>query len=48
MLNISMAKLKNTLLPVPPISLQTHFAHIAQNIESPKAMVWRQAEQSFV
>ncbi|MDO9510897.1 MAG: restriction endonuclease subunit S [Bacteroidales bacterium] len=36
MLNISMEKLRNLKIPVPPIELQTHFAQIVEKTEALK------------
>ena len=46
MLNISMDKLKNLVIPLPPIKLQNRFASIVAGIEEQKVIATQQLKQS--
>lgn len=46
MLNISKEKLRNLILPLPPLPLQNQFAQIIENIESQKALVKKSRKES--
>lgn len=46
MLNISKEKLRNLILPLPPLPLQNQFAQIIENIEFQKALVKKSRKES--